>query len=294
MSDIDWIEELRAHERAQVDDTNIARVAIVLFFIGLAVWGIMLGSSWDNGHWIINDSRWGRFFGYALVNIAPELAGIVIGVVTIDYLNERRQNNQLKAQLIRQMGMNINEIAVLAARELAHHGWLSDGSLELASLDGTDLQGAAMTNADLRKASLSASNLSGIELWGANLSETDLTNANLSEAKLGSCNLNGAVLWGANLSGAFLAGAILREASLGNTDLSRANLERAILVGAKQWTIKQLEQAAIHEGAIMPDGTQLGGRMATYSAPIDGPTFEEWKAEYLTNHGGSITDARNN
>ena len=215
MSDIDWIEGLRAHERARVDDTNVARVAIVLFFIGLAVWGIILGSRWGNGHWIINDSRWGRFFGYALVNIAPELAGIVIGVVTIDYLNERRQNNQLKAQLIRQMGMNINEVAVPAARELAHHGWLSDGSLELAILDGTDLRGAEMINADLRKAFLSESNLSDTKLWGANLSETDLTNANLSEAKLGSCNLNGAVLWGANLSGAFLAGAILREASLG-------------------------------------------------------------------------------
>ena len=100
---------------AKRNSTNVLRLTIVLVFLGLAVWAITL-----NRYELViaNREPW-LWLTVALVSVGPELAGIVIGVVTIDYLNERRQTEQLKAQLIRQMGMHIPDVAVPAARELA-------------------------------------------------------------------------------------------------------------------------------------------------------------------------------
>jgi uncharacterized protein YjbI with pentapeptide repeats len=92
---------------------------------------------------------------------------------------------QLKAQLIWQMGSNIRDVAVPAARELAHHGWLQDGSLS----------GAHLSTADLNGAILSGANLSGAFLLQANLSEAKLWKANLSGAYLSRANMGGAVNW---------------------------------------------------------------------------------------------------
>jgi hypothetical protein len=79
----------------------------------------------------------------------------------------------------------------------------------------------------------------------------------------------------------------LRDAYVSGADLSGANLSEADwrgvnLNGAKNVTVEQLEQAKTLEGAIMPDGVQLGQEEeARYRKRIEGPTFEEWKAQYL-------------
>jgi hypothetical protein len=106
-------------------------------------------------------------------------------------------------------------------------------------------------------------NLSGASLGGVNLSEADLQIANLSQA----------ILWGANLGG--------------------ANLEFANLSRAMYWTVEQLEQADVLGGATMPDEVRLGLEETEYRGCIEGPTFEEWKAHYLAEHGGTTTDLRN-
>lgn len=284
---------------------NIWRVAIVLLFLLLAIWALTL-SHFDL---LIAYSEPWLWLTDALIQVGPELAGIVIGVVTIDYLNERRQTEQLKAQLIRQMGMNIKEVAVPAARELAHYGWLFDDSLsgvslEEANLSGAKLLGANLSGADLVLANLSdadlmLANLSGASLLGVNLSGTNLRGANLSGADFLEAKLSGAVLRGANLSGARLLQADLSGVNLMETNLSDANLMLANLSGAylllanlsgaylggvnlsgvEKWTIKQLEQAETLEAAIMPDKVELGG--VRPGKIIRGPTFEEWRAQFL-------------
>ena len=78
---------------------------------GIAAWGLYL--NWKFTEDVLR--RWGPW-GYWWATLGPELAGIVIGVVFVNSLNERRQTRQLKAQLIRQMGKSpIKDVAVPAA-----------------------------------------------------------------------------------------------------------------------------------------------------------------------------------
>lgn len=251
---------------------NATRVLLVCLFLWLGIWGLSLEGT-------DNLSR-GRII---LRGMGPELAGIVIGVVAIDFLNERRQMQQLKAQLIRQMGSSHNEVADSAARELAHFGWLYDGSLQ--------------------KAAFVAANLSKVNLQEADLGGAVFLKANLSGARLDEAELNRADFYKANLSGAVLNRSDLYRANLTNTNLSKAtlletNLSEAVLLEANLKDVKlsdvsQLEKALTLEGAVMPDGTQLGqeeGQWRNYiddrmelirwSKYISGESFENWKTRY--------------
>ena len=98
-------------------------------------------------------------------------------------------------------------------------------------------------------------------------------------------SLSGARLWRANLSGARLWRANLSEA-----DLRGANLSGAVLRWVTHWNVAQLEQAQTLEGALMPDKIRLGREGTSQAEPIEGPTFEQWKEQYLLKHGGSTTD----
>lgn len=288
--------------RERSNATNILRVAIVLLFLGLAIWAITLNR---HGLVIAHHEPW-LWLTVALVSVGPELAGIVIGVVTIDYLNERRQDDQLKKQLILQMGSSHNDVTDTAIRVLRARGWLQDGSLSRADFVGADLSGADLERANLSEAGLGRANLSRANLKEANLSGTALGEANLSGAFFELADLSKACLWDANLSGADFQWADLSQADLQSTDLSGADFQWANLNGAnlfwadlsgavlwganlngtRSWTIEQLEQAETLEGATMPNGVQLGQERTQYMTspfrePIKGPTFEEWKAQYL-------------
>jgi hypothetical protein len=110
-----------------------------------------------------------------------------------------------------------------------------------------------------------------------NLSGADLRGANLVGSYLKDVALRGANLSGANLSGANLSGANLsrsedtkRATDLTDAELSGADLSGADLSGATV-TKEQLAQASSLEGATMPDGQTLKGKLNP-----DEPTFEEW------------------
>lgn len=203
--------------RFRVRAGDVVRVVVVLLCIGLAIIALVAGR-FDIA---LGESPLAIFVTDALVRIGPGLAGLVLAVITIDYLNERRQTIQLKAQLIRQLGSPYNAVADPASRELAQHGWLRDGTLR---------------GADLRRASLSR-----VNLWGADLAEADLSGADLSETLLGNADLNhahleranlkGANLMGASLAGAHLAGANLNKAELWGIDLSHTDLTESNLSG---------------------------------------------------------------
>lgn len=243
-------------------------------------------------------------------DIAPELIGLGLTLILVDWAVERQQRKQFKGQLIRQMSTNVRDVSVPAAMELGHHGWLRDGSLKGAFLFRANLSGAILWGANLSEAFMTNAILNNAELMGANLSKTDLQNANLRKVDLLGANLSGAILVGANLSeaklrladlrgailiGANLSGAHLEDANLDGADLRHANLSRASmenanlskvilegsdLSGVKGLTIEQLEQADRVEAAVMPDRVQLRREEHVWLG-IQHPTFEEWKLQYL-------------
>lgn len=157
---------------------------------------------------------------------------------------------------------------------------LSRANLSGANLRQTDLSGARMSRANLGGADLSTTNLSMTRLFGAILRQASLSGANLSDANLNWADLNTTNLHGASLDRVDLRQADLRQADLSGATLHDANLNEADLSQAKNCTLEQLEQANSLEAAIMPNGVRLKG------PDNDGPTYEEWKAQYLAKQGG--------
>jgi Pentapeptide repeats (8 copies) len=117
-----------------------------------------------------------------------------------------------------------------------HQTWLESGrdrrdhqraNLCRANLQQVDLSRVNLQQADLSKANLWVA-LHEANLQGANLKGSHLTDANLQGDDLSGADLQGVHLHGANLQGAFLSGAKLEGANL-----SHANLQGAKLVGTK-------------------------------------------------------------
>ena len=234
-------------------------------------------------------------------DVAPELIGIGITIILIDWAVERNQDRQLKGQLILQMGSRHNDVTATAISTLRARGWVKDGSLKgiwlrdanlkrtdlryanlkRAVLEGANLKRADLSYANLKRAILEGANLQRVVLVYANLEDADLSEAdmrwanlrrailmwaNLQEVDLAESNLRRANLRWANLEGANLSRANLERADLGSANLERANLVETSLEGASLW-------ATNLEGAVMPDGIQLKG-----PENPDGPTYEEWLA----------------
>src|SRR6266511_1360515 len=119
----------------------------VLIVLGGVLYHHCACQSWPN---LV--AGWEQEFEALYANFATTLIGIAIAVFTIDKANERRAEQQLKAQLIREMGSTDNGIALRAARELQAHGsdddnWLTDGSLKGAYLIRANLHDASLSDA---------------------------------------------------------------------------------------------------------------------------------------------------
>jgi len=158
-------------------------------------------------------------------NIGAELIGIAITVLIIDALNELRQKQQLKEQLIREMASQDNGLALRAVVEITAHGWLTDGSLKSANLRKANLQEANFINAYL----------CNVDFEKANLSRATFREANLEKANLSGAILEGSFFRGANLHLASLAGTNLRGATLQKADLEGVVLDGAQYNNLTQW-----------------------------------------------------------
>jgi uncharacterized protein YjbI with pentapeptide repeats len=154
------------------------------------------------------------------------------------------------------------------------HGLFDHSDLTKADLTGAHMETALLTNAilsdailinsmlsgaNLTKAIMIKAHLHGAVLGGATLVESSLIDADLTGAYLAGANLTGAYLAGANLTGAYLAGAHLTRvdlggADLGGADLTRADLSGADLAGARNVTLKQLQDARTDHATTMPPG----------------------------------------
>jgi hypothetical protein len=243
------------------------QIFVVLVFIAIGSWALWLGRQYEilsmqHPDLLIVPQYW----KYILINLAPELAGIALGVFFIDLLNNLRQNIELKRQLIRQLGSRHNEVADTAVNELRVNGgnlvpenqfspcWVTDGSLDSANLNHANLRDANLRDANLKGAFLRYANLKGADLRDANLYYANLAYANLKGANLAYANLKGANLTNANLKGANLAYANLkRGANLYYANLTNANLKGARLVNAEV-TESQLALAFLDETTTMPNG----------------------------------------
>lgn len=124
-------------------------------------------------------------------------------------------------------------------------GWFK-GSEPIINLNlrSINLNGADLSNSQLKEAKFDGATLRGIQLAeanlrGANMESADLSGASLCKTKFG----------GANLSGAILRGAFVEE-----TEFSNANLSYVDFRGAIGIEIAYLDKA-IFRDTIMPDGS---------------------------------------
>jgi uncharacterized protein YjbI with pentapeptide repeats len=148
--------------------------------------------------------RTGDWEGLAL-NFGTEMAGAVVTYLLLELVIGRTERREAKkADLIAQMGSKAQDVAIAASEQLARCGWLYDGSLRGADLNGANLPGVWLVRADLQ----------GAYLEGATLLRANLNGANLQGANLMGAELQRAALWGAKLKGGNLDGANLQGASL--------------------------------------------------------------------------------
>ena len=167
-------------------------------------------------------------------NISPELVGIGITVLLIDWANGKREDELEKKlekkDLILHMSSPDNVIAQEAVRTLRARGWLFDDTLKSANL------------------------------IGANLANTELTNAKLNDANLTKANLQNAILNGIKFNGAILHRTNLQNADFTNAAIEHAKLNSANLQNAKNTTNEQFRKAFSLHGATMPTGKLYNGR----------------------------------
>jgi hypothetical protein len=129
---------------------------------------------------------------------------------------------------------------------------LSGCDLAAARLSGFLLARATLDHADLRKAYIGDGDLTGASLLGADLTDSHLANARLSGARLQRADLSGADLRDADLAGADLAGTTVTNAHFIGADLRGTVLEDVDLRAAKGLSPRQLRQAQLNPGTVLP------------------------------------------
>lgn len=222
---------LRQHMRSNISGVILMGVGLMICFLGFAYKG-----NWSFAS-MVEDF-------YA--NIGVDLISIAFTVLILDYLAQRRQDAQDRAELERDLVGENNAFAVRAIQELRHNGWLTEAlqranlaetKLYRARLEQSNLAHKNLERADLHEANLEEANLVHASLKDSNLEGTifkkaDLQQASLKRANLKNANLEGAILRAADLENSYLEGARLWQADLANANLKRAKLPGALLFGA--------------------------------------------------------------
>jgi len=202
-------------------------LALILFVavatsVASAVMHMTMGFG-DGAEWMVG---W-------LQNLGSEMLGAFATFWLIHLLVGGREE---KGRLIRQMRIRDNALALQAVDELGAKGWLSDGSLD----------GATLMNANLLK----------VRLSDAQMKRVDLHGAILRGARMERVNLAGANLWGADL----------QDAGLKNVNLEGADLYQANLRGVKMIRVEMDEETRLPDGTKWTPNTDLG-RFTESDAP---------------------------
>ncbi len=163
--------------------------------------------------------------GYA-TNIYTEMLSIFVTILVLDRLNEWRNTQQLKKQLIREASSRDNSTALNAVDWLRSEKWLTVND------ESPLLMGEKLSRASLENAYLYEANLQNTILYKCNLSHADLSKANMIDT--------------------FLHRATLDHTSLFNTDFRQAALGNVSLRSAKY-----IETAHFDERTILPDALPI-------------------------------------
>ena len=116
------------------------RVLAVLIVVALlsSLLGVLVNKDWPG----------------LLLNFGTEMAGAVVTYLLLELVIGRREEREAKleaekqqleakkADLIAQMGSQVQDVAIAAVEELRRHGWLTDGSLRGANLQGKPAKGS--------------------------------------------------------------------------------------------------------------------------------------------------------
>jgi Pentapeptide repeats (9 copies)/Pentapeptide repeats (8 copies) len=216
-----------------VEGWTVQRIAAVLIVVGLVVFVVGVVNKhcacagWANLGETLND-----VISDFYANVSVDCLSIAFAILVVDRLNGRRAEQELKAQLIREMGSTDNRIALRAVKELRVRGWLEDGTLRGSNFHGANLRGADFSNTNLRgtrfdhanrhKSHFNEAKIRGASFKSANLRESDFENADLREANLEWAKLQGAGLFRADLQNANCTYANLRGAFLSDANLKGA------------------------------------------------------------------------
>ncbi len=200
-----------------------------------------------------------KSFDYKL-SLCTNALAIAFGILVLDQRAQKREEERLKQQLIREMSSRDNGIALRALEEFkAHADWLVDGSLHKVRLTNANLEGAKMANLDLEgailfNANLKSANLNGVRLRGANLGSANLQHATLMKADLRNADLQSTDLQGALMQHADLESAFVENTHLEGTNLFQANLKNA----------KSLDTIHTDMGTRMPDNSLYSNVPGSY------------------------------
>jgi hypothetical protein len=252
---------------------TLRRLAII--FGAAALLGTVTGYLVEKGVWTFVEPIQTLIQAF-YANFSTELLSIVVTIVVIDTIIERRAVAQQKADLILQMSSPDNAFAVEAARILKARGWGFEGD-------------ATLHGAQLRWASLQGVNIEGVSLQQANLWEVNLDRAFLVRA-----NLQGADLRVVNLQGALMMGVNLRGALLDEANLQGARLDDITVYGPQG---PETVKTSFDEDTTLPDGSHWTPLtdMRRFTNP-DHPNF--WRSDdpdspaYRGNDDGDKGDAQ--
>ena len=159
-----------------------------------------------------------------LTNVGTELLGLAITVLIVDVLYMRLQEDQMKRQLIRDMGTTDNTVALRAVQELKANGWLTDGTLAGVDLTKANLQGVRLVRANLQGARLCDANLRESILIAVNMQGADMRGVDLEEAVIAGCDFKDADLWAANFKESELRKVDFRASHLVGADFTDAKI----------------------------------------------------------------------
>ncbi|MEO1442763.1 MAG: pentapeptide repeat-containing protein, partial [Chloroflexota bacterium] len=203
--------------------------------------------------------------------------GVLATVLIVDLLNRRRAEQELKEQLLFELGSEDNSTALRALRLLKYKGWISN-------LEQIDLRKANLTGADLSNSSLIGANLSAINIADGNLRNTQLQRINLYFANLRDANLSGANLQAGELGRAILCGADLSDANMSGANLRYAGFdERTALPDSRIADVDTFNHRIIYDKYWTPDTD-----MTRYTDP-NHPEF--WQPEWVLNRGGDEAES---
>lgn len=196
--------------------------------LGLLIASVIVGII---GYNQTHDNRftWRDFWQDYYANISAELGSVAVTVLIIDQLNRRRQKDEEKQRLIRQMGSKENSMTLQAVEELKVMGALKDGSLVGQNFEEANLHGANMGRVNMRHAKMDFSDLREAVLFFADMEYADM-------------------------SGVKARKTVFTFANLKNANLVAADLRGALMMGA-DLTFAKLDQAAFDENTQLPDKT---------------------------------------